>query len=72
MQQASFLNAEHQTKEQLIPYFKSLIKPITSWSQVVLGFNNISTLMGRFVASPREREETVEETKEREREEKGK
>ena len=37
----------------------------------VLGFNDISTLMGHFVSSPREREEReeiVEERKERDRE----
>ena len=39
-----------------------------------LGFNDTSTLVGHFVSSPREREkreETVEEIKERNREERG-
>ena len=42
----------------------------------MLGFNDTSTLVGHFVSSPREREklkigETVEEMKERNREERG-
>ena len=42
----------------------------------MLGFNDMSTLEGHFVSSPREREkkeieETVEEIKERDREERG-
>ena len=41
----------------------------------MLGFNDTSTLEGHFVSSPREREkeieETVEEIKERDREERG-
>ena len=41
---------------------------------IVLGFNDMSTLVGHFVSSPREREkkeEIVEEMKERNREERG-
>ena len=44
------------------------------WILIVLGFNDTSTLEGHFVSSPREREkreETVEEIKERDREERG-
>ena len=41
----------------------------------MLGFNDTATLMGHFVSSPRERrkeiEEIVEETKERDSEERG-
>ena len=39
----------------------------------MLGFNDMSTLEGHFVSSPREREkeERVEEMKERDREERG-
>ena len=32
-----------------------------------MGFNDTSTLVGHFVSSPREREEIVEEMKERDR-----
>ena len=41
---------------------------------IVLGFNDTATLVGNFVSSPREREkrdEIVEETKEKEKEESG-
>ena len=41
---------------------------------IALGFNNMSTLVGHFVSSPREREkreEIIEEMKERDREEGG-
>ena len=41
-----------------------------SWTLIVLGFNDTSTLVGHFVSSPREREKT-EEMKERDREERG-
>ena len=48
---------------------------IPSPELIVLGFNDMSTLEGHFVSSPREREKRdrrrVEEMKERDREERG-
>ena len=38
---------------------------------IVLGFNDMSSLVGHFVLSPREREKEIEEMKEGGREERG-